>query len=57
MSFTEQEAAEISQKGPPGQAQEEAKVLKAVGFPAAGSLDAPPGDELAGCTLMIRAPV
>lgn len=39
MPFTEQEAEEISQKGPGGQAQVEAKVLKAVGFAASGSLD------------------
>lgn len=39
MPFTEQEAEEISEKGPAGQAQVEAKVLKAVGFAASGSLD------------------
>lgn len=39
MPFTEQEAEEISEKGPEGQVQVEAKVLKAVGFAASGSLD------------------
>lgn len=39
MPFTEQEAEEISEKGPAGQVQVEAKVLKAVGFAASGSLD------------------
>lgn len=55
MLFTEQEAAEISQKGPSGQAQAKAKVLKAVGFAASGSLDEPSGDELAPWILMIGA--